>query len=269
MIARLFRRHAHWSESANAYIDGELGPSELARFETHMGQCARCRETVGAARATKALLDAMPAVHAPRSFALTPALLAEPAQPSRTHGRPVALRLAQGVAVLAVVALAAVVTMDMTSGGANSNQTLASPQESVAGSANAAAVPSPAAEASPTSAIDGVAATPPTTVPIVPPPHTGAGAQGYSPSPSPTASPTVVPTVGGESSPAPQARDAAGAQTFGAQGAGGEAKRAASREQPRKANVAAGWYRPAEIALAAAAAVAGIAALVLAVRRRV
>lgn len=268
MIVRVFRRHGRWADSANAYIDDELSPCELARFERHLRGCGRCKTAVAAARETKALLAAMPAVRAPRSFALTPAMLAEPVVRQPVRGQPIALRLAQAATAIAVVGLATVVSIDLTSGGSGPAQPLAASQESVAGRVSGtAATPAhtPTVAPSPESA----SPAPTTTVPVAPPPVSGVGAQGLSPSVSPAVSATAAPSAPATAAASPGAKGVAtGGATFGAHDTAGGAKHAAPGTRPREASTTAGWYRPTEIGLGAAAIVAGVAAFVLAVRRR-
>ncbi|HKS90310.1 MAG TPA: zf-HC2 domain-containing protein, partial [Tepidiformaceae bacterium] len=189
---------------ADAYIDGELAPSEIARFEAHLAGCTRCEAAVDAARSTKTLLASAPVLHAPRSFVLTPQMVTGGER--QRMGRPVALRLAQTATAVAVIAFATILTIDVTGGGgSNGPQPLAASEQATSGKAvtgvapagTASPAPSFTPEASPSPTGE------PTRPPIAPPPTEGAGAQGFSPSPSasPTPSPTAVPPATAQPSP--------------------------------------------------------------------
>jgi len=273
MMPRVFHRHARWVQLADAYIDGELAPGELARFEKHLAGCDRCQAAVDAARSTKTLLAAAPPLAAPRSFALTPQMVGG-AVNAPTRVRPVALRLAQAATALAVVAFATVVTLDVTSGGGSSGpQPLAASEQATGGKVATdslaptirSAATSPAPSPTPTAL--------PTSVPIAPPPTDGAGAQGFSPSPSP--SPTPSPSATAQPATTNEAPSItsepvvpATGPNFGAHDTSGGAQTTGAHTAPRESGVTTGWYRPAEIALAAAAFIAAAFALVLAIRRR-
>ena len=273
MIARVFHRHSRWLQLADAYIDGELAPSEVARFEEHLAGCVRCQSAVEAARATKTLLASAPALNAPRPFALTPEMAVRPG-PASAPARPVALRLAQAATAIAVVAFATILTIDLTGGGgSNGPQPLAASEQATNGKATTGLAPTvtaspatgstPAASASPTAE--------PTRPLIAPPPTEGAGAQGFSPSASasPTPSPTAVPPATAEPSPTTSVPIAPHTGPgFGAQDTSGGQGTTVAHTAPRQASVTAGWYRPAEIALGAAALVAAASALILGIRRR-
>jgi hypothetical protein len=291
MIPSLFRRgHTRWLELASAYLDGELSPRDLARFERHLPGCAECQDALSHAEETHNLLAQLPELQAPRSFQLTPELVARPVvlhEPGR--GRPVALRLAQAATAVAVLAFATILTMDLAGAGpSTSHQALAPESLTQASTATdnrgEAAPPVATSTSTPTPlATETVVPLPPTAVPtappIVPPTVSGVGAQGFSPSPSPTSTMTATPTEPASTPTATptEAAEATGpSQDFGAEpnAAGGNqrsgAKDASVDEYStyQAASVTAGWYRPAEIALAIIA-VAGIAAtVVLGLRRR-
>ncbi|HXX48873.1 MAG TPA: zf-HC2 domain-containing protein [Myxococcota bacterium] len=55
-------------EIAAAYVDGELGPAELAELEVHLAGCAACREQVAAERRLGELFATLPSVQAPGDF---------------------------------------------------------------------------------------------------------------------------------------------------------------------------------------------------------
>jgi len=120
-----FTGHRRWSELAAAYADGELSPGERARYEAHLASCDACAGAVVDQRALKRMLAAgLPAATLPRSFAISEAMLAGrgmavgPARPPR-----IAMRVAQAMAAVAVLAFAGLVAYDLAPGG-TSNETL-------------------------------------------------------------------------------------------------------------------------------------------------
>ena len=117
--------HNRWSRQASAFVDNELAVASRADFERHLAGCPRCQQEVETLRSLKSLLVSnLPQVAAPRSFRLTPQMVAAPVvAPAR---RPVAvLRTAQVAAGLAVIALITVVTIDLTSSHSTGNTTSA------------------------------------------------------------------------------------------------------------------------------------------------
>jgi anti-sigma factor RsiW len=266
----------------SAYLDDQLSPRDVTRFERHLTTCQRCREVLAETEDARSLLITLPMLTAPRSFQLTPAIAASiGSASSRQLSRPVALRLAQAVTAVAVIAFAAILTIDITGADSSSSNQAAgavAPESSV----HAASAPrqqdlaaSPTTEPAPPDATSAeTLATAAATAPAIAPPATsGIGAQGFSPeTPSPTpqvteAPPTPVPAT---------ATDGSTAEAFGAHDAavGGSAKRAESRSgvdyasSYSESSTTAGWYRPAEFGLGAFALLAAIATASLAVRRR-
>ncbi len=104
--------HDRWRERASAFADGELGARDRERFAAHLGRCAECAAFVDDLRLLKAAVASLPTAEAPRSFRLTPAMVARPAavSGSRDERRPlvVARRASQFASVAAVVALGVV-----------------------------------------------------------------------------------------------------------------------------------------------------------------
>jgi hypothetical protein len=68
-------KHEWVEESLSAYLDGELSTQEKASVEEHLEKCRACRDSLSTLRQTVALLRELPAVSAPRSFALRPAVV--------------------------------------------------------------------------------------------------------------------------------------------------------------------------------------------------
>lgn len=84
------------------YLDGRLGPGQARALESHLEACPECREELAALRETVGWLQGAPQVAAPRSFALTPAMV-------RPRPRPGVPGWAWGLATAAAALLLAVV----------------------------------------------------------------------------------------------------------------------------------------------------------------
>jgi hypothetical protein len=65
--------HERVEGSLSAYIDGELSAKEKAQVQKHLQECQACVENLATLRQTVALLRELPAIPAPRSFAVRPA----------------------------------------------------------------------------------------------------------------------------------------------------------------------------------------------------
>ena len=73
MIRGMDHHARDWDEQRerlSAYLDDELGAEERAALERHLPGCARCQAELADLRGVRALLRALPAPAAPRSFAL-------------------------------------------------------------------------------------------------------------------------------------------------------------------------------------------------------
>ena len=104
-----FNRHERLRKNLSAYVDGELSPREIASLESHLSGCDACRAELEDLRAGKAVLSALPSVEAPRSFALTPEMVAGPQPAPQRAPSPAlntGLRLAAGGLALALVVVA-------------------------------------------------------------------------------------------------------------------------------------------------------------------
>lgn len=123
--------HRRWQEAASAYVDHELGDGALRRFESHLGGCPDCRKQVEGLRQAKALIAGLPEVAAPRSFRLTPAMLAEAAPEPLNAAPSWGFRGAALVAGVAAVALISVVAIDLSrSNGGSATHTAPASSES-------------------------------------------------------------------------------------------------------------------------------------------
>ena len=110
-------RHEVRDEELNALVDGELDESARLRVERHIELCLPCSEAVAELRAVSRAISELPAVPAPRSFALRRADV-EPAQtpaPSRLFDS--VQPLLSGVAAMAIVAFVVLVGVDVTGNG--------------------------------------------------------------------------------------------------------------------------------------------------------
>ncbi len=130
------RKHNTYREMADAYLDGELRPGDLAKFEAHSATCEECGAMVAAGRVLKQAVTAIPEVAAPRSFRITPAMLAErtPA-PKPMKASPV-LMVARFGAAASVAAFGVVGTLQFSSTSGNDGRIAAtSPQYELASGA--------------------------------------------------------------------------------------------------------------------------------------
>ena len=103
--------HGWVEESLSAYIDEELSAQEEARLERHLQQCQACTESLSTLHKTVALVKELPAVPAPRSFAVRPA-------PVRARSRITApgwgYGLLKGATALAALLLVLLIGGDLT-----------------------------------------------------------------------------------------------------------------------------------------------------------
>lgn len=116
-----WRRHSRWRDNVSAYVDGELPTAARLRFEAHLEHCEACRAEVAATRQVKLLMAHLPEAPLPRSFRLTPEMVAPGAIPQPAHHSLAPVRIAQFAAGLAVVALITVLTIDLTASSGSSN----------------------------------------------------------------------------------------------------------------------------------------------------
>lgn len=209
----LFRRHHRWRALLQVVADGSASAAETAAFDGHARGCARCRSGLDDMRALRAALGALPGHAAPRSFRLTPAMLAAQAADeaaatvvSRARTAPLALRLAQGAAAVAVFGLAALIAADLVgslaSGGSSDSATSQAVGNESAVQTAPGAAPGPANQSRNAAPAAGGAATPP---PLAPQPLATAAAS--SPAGGPSRTPDTPPTGAGAtpaaSSPVP------------------------------------------------------------------
>jgi len=73
----LFDRHRKFRNKLSAYIDGELSSDAVRSLDAHLESCDSCRLELDEMRATVDALRSISQVEAPRSFRLTPAMVAE------------------------------------------------------------------------------------------------------------------------------------------------------------------------------------------------
>lgn len=210
-LTSFFRRHARYRDLVDAYADAELSPADAARMDTHLATCADCRAVVDSARVMKASVAALPEVAAPRSFRLTPAMVA-PQRPVPTKAAtPGFLILARVGAAASVAAFAIVATLNFSSSGDTDDQTIAAsaPVPESAELKSAGNEPNRSS-----SADDGAAAQDTQGQPGVASPPAGGGVSGAG-----VESP-VVPAIGTEPTPGAERNIPEGGET--ATAAGGE-----------------------------------------------
>jgi hypothetical protein len=100
--------HIRAEELFSAYIDQRVTADEQAFVDRHVATCAACRAQLQATRSMVAVLKAMPAVKAPRSFVLPKSMAVQPK--SSIFSWYPAMRLAT---VLAAIAFVLVFTSDL------------------------------------------------------------------------------------------------------------------------------------------------------------
>jgi hypothetical protein len=94
-------------EMLSAYLDGEPSPKEQAAVEKHLARCADCAQNLHTLRQTVALLEQLPPVAVPRSFAIRPVPAIQRPSFFQTRQAYVYLRAATALAtILFVVVLA-------------------------------------------------------------------------------------------------------------------------------------------------------------------
>lgn len=104
-LRRVFAgRHERLQEQLSAYLDGELGEGERRRLEEHLAGCPACRARLRTLEETVRLLRALPTVPPPRSFKLTPTMIAPAPRPRWAPLFPLATAVS---ALLLLVVLAA------------------------------------------------------------------------------------------------------------------------------------------------------------------
>jgi hypothetical protein len=252
---RFLRPHARWHEQLDAYIDGELPASAVPAFEAHSAGCAGCRARLETTMSLKAELANIPQVPAPRSFRLTTAMVGAPARPVAAGTSWGAFRVAQFATGFAVMALVAVVVIDLSSssnddsGGAASAARDEAPASAALQSADAAAPAggTPAAASSPG---------------IVPPSTGGVSASGYA-SVTPAA---TVPAERAASSPVPQ--DNGFSENPSADGAKALGDAVATGPASQRSSDKARDLRPIEATLVAVVLLGAAVTLGLYLRRR-
>ena len=103
--------HGWVEESLSAYIDRELSARDVARVEKHLQECQACGENLATLQRTVALLRELPAIPAPRSFAIRPAPVRRKARvvtPGWGYG------LLKGATALAALLLVLLIGGDLT-----------------------------------------------------------------------------------------------------------------------------------------------------------
>ncbi len=122
---KIFRRNDRWARQVDAYVDHRLTPVERELLEDRVEESESVAELLRNTKSLKSALGEMPEFATPRSFALTPAMVAEPA-PKPSRAPAVTMRLAQATSFAAIAAFGIVfafdtvgTTTDGDNGGAN------------------------------------------------------------------------------------------------------------------------------------------------------
>ncbi|MGA9348704.1 MAG: zf-HC2 domain-containing protein [Anaerolineae bacterium] len=101
MFDRLIKsEHKRVEEMLSAYLDGELSPKEQATVEKHLARCTDCAQNLHTLRQTVALLEQLPPVAVPRSFAIRPVQAARRPSFFQTRQAYVYLRAATALATI-------------------------------------------------------------------------------------------------------------------------------------------------------------------------
>ncbi|MCI0778274.1 MAG: zf-HC2 domain-containing protein [Chloroflexi bacterium] len=139
-------RHEVRDEELNALVDGELDESARRHVERHIESCSPCSAAVAELRAVSRAMSELPAVPAPRSFALR-RVDVEPAQtpaPSRLFDS--VQPLLSGVAAMAIIAFVVLAAVDTGSESSQSDDSGAASIDSVAESELSTAEPNDLAD---------------------------------------------------------------------------------------------------------------------------
>ena len=116
-----FNRHNRLREDLSAYIDGRLSAREAAAVESHLASCGTCPAELEGLRLASQALRGLPAVEAPRSFALTPEMAGMPSRKRVTSYPALNAGMRLSAAGLAV-ALAAVMFVDFGGSGGTQDE---------------------------------------------------------------------------------------------------------------------------------------------------
>jgi hypothetical protein len=142
--------HQWVEESLSAYIDDELTARERARVEKHLEECQACADQLASLRQTVALINELPPLRAPRSFAVRPAAVRakpSPVPPAWGYG------LLKGATALAALLLLLLIGGDLAlqvvgvSSLASWAPAAPAPEVAFAPSLEPSAIPAPAEEA--------------------------------------------------------------------------------------------------------------------------
>lgn len=128
------RPHARLQRQLGAFVDGSLDAARDTQVRRHVDACAACKEHVAHLRGLRTALRSLPHPPVPRSFRLTPAMLATTAPavaPSRVarpafQAPPWARAGMRVTGTLAAVVLAVLVVVDLTPGSGSSPESAVS-----------------------------------------------------------------------------------------------------------------------------------------------
>lgn len=120
-----FDRHNRLRKNLAAYADGELSSRDAAAVERHLAACEPCSAELDGLRLASAALKELPALDAPRSFALTPDMLGAPTPQPRPRVIPAyqpGMRLAAAGLAVALVVVVFADRADFRGDGGSSNE---------------------------------------------------------------------------------------------------------------------------------------------------
>jgi hypothetical protein len=105
-LPRLFVRNRRWIRQVDAYVDERLTPIERELLEERVAESSHVRSVLEETQNLKHSFSQLPKHPAPRSFALTEAMVAEPKARPAPRAVAVTMRMAQATTFAAVAGLA-------------------------------------------------------------------------------------------------------------------------------------------------------------------
>src|SRR6266542_652032 len=160
--------HDALNDALNAYLDGQLDAAQRTAIERHVSECALCEADLRELRMTRAALQALPLMRAPRTFVMP----AEAPAPSRWLGL---FTWGSRLGALATAACLALAVLSGRGGPATHTSSTAAGTTAFAPKAGA---PAPAAERSADAARDQTASAAQRAAPPAPNAPAAAGAAG-------------------------------------------------------------------------------------------
>ncbi len=243
-----FGEHSWSEDNLSAYVDRRLSSTDARRLETHIAGCERCRLNLAELQATVEAVRALPALRAPRSFALGPDWARRPAlRPLPTRPAPAGFWRTgmglQGGAIAAALLFVALIAADLVTvrqpasldrSGRDELATMATAAATTMPLATGTALPKAGSTATPTEEMTQFQEAAPTTATGTPTaaPTASPTATSTLPAPAATASPAPTGTPAATGSPAPTGQATADAGTAAAPTTAEESPRVTVTETP-------------------------------------